>query len=31
LLDPKRIKQWTFYTRNESRIAELKRAIGAKI
>jgi DNA-binding transcriptional ArsR family regulator len=31
LLDSKRIKQWTFYRRNEARIAELKRAIVAKI
>src|SRR5262245_47310954 len=26
LLRPKRIKQWTFYRRNEARIAEVKRA-----
>ena len=26
LLTPKRIKQWTFYRRNEKRIAEVKRA-----
>jgi len=31
LLDSRRIKQWTFYKRNEPRIAELKRAIVAKI
>ena len=31
LLDSRRIKQWTFYKRNEARIAELKRAIVAKI
>ena len=31
LLDSKRIKQWTFYKRNEARIAELKHAIVAKI
>jgi DNA-binding transcriptional ArsR family regulator len=31
LLDSKRIKQWTFYRRNEARIAELKRAIVASI
>jgi DNA-binding transcriptional ArsR family regulator len=31
LLDSKRIKQWTFYKRNEARIAALKRAIVAKI
>ncbi len=31
LLDSKRIRQWTFYRRNEARIAELKRAIVAKI
>src|ERR1700735_1219478 len=29
LLDSRRIKQWTFYKRNEARIAELKRAIVA--
>ena len=27
LLRPKRIKQWTFYKRNEKRIAEVKRAL----
>ena len=27
LLRPKRIKQWTFYRRDEARIRELKRAI----
>ena len=27
LLRPKRIKQWTFYKRDEARIRELKRAI----
>jgi DNA-binding transcriptional ArsR family regulator len=27
LVDSKRIKQWTFYRRNEMRIRELKRAI----
>jgi DNA-binding transcriptional ArsR family regulator len=27
LVDSKRIKQWTFYKRNEARIKELKRAI----
>lgn len=27
LVDSKRIKQWTFYKRNEARIAELKRSI----
>jgi len=26
LLQPKRVKQWTFYKRNEKRIAEAKRA-----
>ncbi len=26
-----RIKQWTFYRRDEARIAEIKRAISAKI
>ena len=31
LLDSKRIKQWTFYRRNEARIAGLKRAIVASI
>ena len=31
LVTSKRIKQWTFYKRNEARIAELKRAIVAKI
>ena len=30
LLQGKRIKQWTFYKRDESRIKELKRAIMAK-
>jgi DNA-binding transcriptional ArsR family regulator len=29
LVDSKRIKQWTFYRRNEMRIRELKRAIAA--
>ena len=29
LVDSKRIKQWTFYKRNESRIKEMKRAIAA--
>jgi DNA-binding transcriptional ArsR family regulator len=27
LVDSKRIKQWTFYRRNEARIKEIKRAI----
>jgi DNA-binding transcriptional ArsR family regulator len=27
LLRPKRIKQWTFYRRDEARIRELKRAV----
>jgi ArsR family transcriptional regulator len=27
LVRPKRIKQWTFYKRDESRIRELKRTI----
>jgi ArsR family transcriptional regulator len=27
LLRPRRIKQWTFYRRNEKRIAEVKRAL----
>ena len=31
LLQGKRIKQWTFYKRDESRIKELKRAIVAKV
>jgi DNA-binding transcriptional ArsR family regulator len=31
LLNSKRIKQWTFYKRDEARIAKLKRAIIAKI
>jgi DNA-binding transcriptional ArsR family regulator len=31
LLSSKRIKQWTFYKRDESRIAKLKRAIMARI
>ena len=29
LVDSKRIKQWTFYRRNEMRIKELKRSIAA--
>ena len=31
LLNSKRIKQWTFYKRDEARISKLKRAIIAKI
>src|SRR3954447_5941258 len=31
LLSSKRIKQWTFYKRDEGRIAKLKRAIVARI
>jgi DNA-binding transcriptional ArsR family regulator len=31
LLKSKRVKQWTFYKRDEARIAKLKRAIIAKI
>jgi DNA-binding transcriptional ArsR family regulator len=31
LVDSKRIKQWTFYKRNESRIKEIKRAIAASL
>jgi ArsR family transcriptional regulator len=31
LVRPKRIKQWTFYRRDEDRIAELKRAITAEL
>ena len=29
LLRPKRIKQWTFYKRDEKRIAEVKRVFGS--
>ncbi|MGH7707428.1 MAG: ArsR/SmtB family transcription factor [Vulcanimicrobiaceae bacterium] len=31
LIRPKRIKQWTFYKRDEKRIRELKRTILSKI
>jgi ArsR family transcriptional regulator len=31
LLDGRRIKKWTFYKRNESQIAQLKKAISAKL
>ena len=31
LVDAKRIKQWTFYRRNEARLAALKAAIGARV
>ncbi len=31
LVRSKRIKQWTFYRRDEARIAEIKNAIAAKI
>ena len=31
LLSSKRVKQWTFYKRNEAQIAKIKRAIVAKI
>ena len=31
LLRPKRIKQWTFYKRDEARIREIKKAILASI
>ena len=31
LLNSRRVRQWTFYKRDEARIAELKRAIVAKI
>ncbi|HEY0522323.1 MAG TPA: metalloregulator ArsR/SmtB family transcription factor [Stellaceae bacterium] len=31
ILRPKRIKQWTFYKRDEVRIAEIKRAIAEVI
>jgi DNA-binding transcriptional ArsR family regulator len=30
-LSSKRVKQWTFYKRNEAQIAKIKRAIAAKI
>ncbi|OQW44141.1 MAG: transcriptional regulator [Proteobacteria bacterium SG_bin6] len=31
LLVAKRIKQWTFYRRNETRIAEVKRAVASEL
>jgi ArsR family transcriptional regulator len=31
LLEGRRIKKWTFYKRNESQIAQLKKAISAKL
>src|SRR5690349_13142006 len=31
ILRPKRIKQWTFYKRDEARIAEIKQAIAEAI
>ena len=31
LLRPKRIKQWTFYRRDEERIAEIKQAIAETV
>ena len=31
LVDSKRIKQWTFYKRNEARIREIKRAITSNL
>jgi DNA-binding transcriptional ArsR family regulator len=31
LLRSKRVKQWTFYKRDEARIAKIKRAIAARI
>src|SRR5450631_3703539 len=31
LVRAKRIKQWTFYKRNESRIKEIKRSIAAQL
>jgi DNA-binding transcriptional ArsR family regulator len=31
LVDSKRIKQWTFYRRNEARIKEIKRAITSNL
>lgn len=31
LVTPKRIKQWTFYRRDEAAIADLKRAISADL
>ena len=31
LVDAKRIKQWTFYRRNEARLGELKAALGERV
>ena len=31
LVRPRRIKQWTFYKRDEARIDEIKRAIAAQV
>lgn len=31
LVDAKRIKQWTFYRRNEARLDELKAAVGERV
>jgi DNA-binding transcriptional ArsR family regulator len=31
LIRPKRIKQWTFYKRDEARIDEIKQAIAAQV
>jgi len=31
LIRPRRIKQWTFYKRDEARIDEIKRAIAAQV
>ena len=31
LVRAKRIKQWTFYKRDEARIAEIKQAIAAEV
>jgi len=31
LVDAKRIKQWTFYRRNEARLAELKAAVDKRV
>ena len=31
LIRPKRIKQWTFYKRDEARIKEIKKAISASV
>lgn len=31
LVDAKRLRQWTFYKRNEARIADVKRAIAEQV